>query len=134
MLLGGAGNDVLLGGTGDDTLVGGAGTDSLRGDAGNDVFRFTAWTDLGLGNARDVITGFVSGQDKIDLGLIDTDAAAPGDQGFTFVTTGFGTVANQVAYANGIVSINTDTDADAEYQIQLIGTVPPTLTASDFVL
>ena len=46
----------------------------------------------------------------------------------------FGSAAGQVSYANGVVSINTDTDAAAEYAIKLVGTVPATLTADNFVL
>lgn len=134
VLNGGAGNDTLVGGSGNDTLVGAAGTDRLSGQAGNDFFHFAAWTDLGLGTARDVITDFTRGQDKLDLSLIDASAAKNGDQAFSFVTSGFGTAAGQVRYANGIVSINTDTDAAAEYEIQLIGTVPVSLTVADFVL
>ncbi|NML15700.1 calcium-binding protein [Azohydromonas caseinilytica] len=134
VITGNAAANTLDGGAGNDVLIGGAGTDRLTGGIGNDVFRFAAWTDLGLGTARDVITDFTRGQDRIDLSLIDANAALAGDQAFSLVTTGFGTAAGQVRYAGGIVSINTDTDAAAEYEIQLIGTVPTALGATDFVL
>ena len=136
-LSGGDGNDTLIGGTGKDTLIGGAGTDLLTGGDGNDIFKFTALTDLGLGSlARDVITDFKSGQDKIDLAAIDPNSALRGDQAFVWVTK-FNATAGQVRFAadgqgNGIVYLNTDRDADAEFEIMLTGVT--TLTAADLVL
>ena len=134
VITGNAGANTLSGDAGNDTLIGGAGTDRLTGGTGNDTFRFGAWTDLGLGAARDLVTDFTRGQDRIDLSLIDANAALAGDQAFSLVSTGFGTAAGQVRYAGGIVAINTDTDAAAEYEIQLIGTVPAALAVTDFVL
>ena len=133
-LTGNTANNALDGGSGHDVLIGGGGTDRFTGGSGNDTFRFATWSDLGLGTARDVVTDFFSGQDKIDLSAIDASAAKAGDQAFAFVTSGFGKAAWQVTYANGIVSINTDTDTAAEYEIQLIGKAPGALSALDFVL
>lgn len=124
------GDDLLLGGAGRDTLIGGAGADTLRGGAGEDVFRFQAWTDFG----GDRITDFTRGQDRIDLSLLDPALGTTGDQAFTFVTTGFGSAPGQVHYCEGVVAINTDTDEEAEYTIELVGKVPKTLSAEDFVL
>jgi Ca2+-binding RTX toxin-like protein len=133
-LSGGAGNDVLVGGAGIDVLAGGAGKDSLTGGTGNDFFDFNALSELGLGStARDVITDFTVGQDKIDLSTIDARSALTGDQAFTFVSS-FTTTAGQVRYSGGIVYLNTDTDTAAEFEIQLTGTVPASLTAASFVL
>jgi hypothetical protein len=56
-----------------------------------------------------------------------------GDQAFTFVSS-FTTTAGQVRYSGGIVYLNTDTDTAAEFEIQLTGTVPASLTAASFVL
>lgn len=146
---GGAGNDTMSAGTDASTLNGGDGNDRLTGDdfhgtlnggAGNDIIEVLAETadsddvrvnggigadfiDVGLGQAgigttevtcdynaishspagagRDVITGFDGADgDRIDLSDIPV--------------TG-------LSYAGGILSINTDTDAVAEMQIQLIG-------------
>jgi|GEM_PF-2388393 len=134
VLDGGAGDDILNGGLGDDTLIGGTGTDVLTGGGGNDIFDFNSLRDLGLGaDNRDVITDFISGQDKIDLSTIDANRALAGDQAFDFITTAF-TAAGQISYNNGIVSINMDADAASEFEIELTGTVPASLSAADFVL
>ena len=133
-LTGNGSDNTLNGGGGADTLTGGAGADRLTGGSGNDVFCFASLADLGLGQGRDVITDFTRGQDKIDLSLIDANLEKFGDQAFSLVTSGFGKVAGQVKYADGIVSINTDTDTAAEYEIQLIGKAPGALSALDFVL
>ncbi|WP_156901692.1 hypothetical protein [Azohydromonas australica] len=50
------------------------------------------------------------------------------------MTTSFGSKAGQLRYSAGIVSINADEDAEAEFQIQLIGNVPAALSVSDFML
>jgi Ca2+-binding RTX toxin-like protein len=57
-------NDLLVGMSGNDTLVGGVGSDTLTGGLGNDVFRFNARPTV---DSFDIITDFVSGQDKIQL-------------------------------------------------------------------
>ena len=131
---GDTGNDAIKGEAGNDTLVGGAGKDSLTGGAGNDLFDFNALDELGLGSAaRDVITDFTVGQDKIDLATIDANTALAGDQAFKFVTS-FTAAAGQVRYSQGIVYLNTDSDTATEYEIALTGVVPASLKATDFVL
>jgi Ca2+-binding RTX toxin-like protein len=69
-LVGGTGNDVLRGGDGNDILFGGAGADILEGGAGNDMMWGDAGADVFLfseGFGSDVIHGFASSQDQIDL-------------------------------------------------------------------
>ncbi|MEY4980083.1 MAG: hypothetical protein RLZZ352_2353 [Pseudomonadota bacterium] len=133
-LIGNARNNQLNGSSGNDILLGGAGRDTLTGGAGNDIFDFNALSDLGLGStARDVITDFTVGQDKMDLSTIDANTVLAGDQAFAFVTS-FTTTAGQVRYSGGIVYLNTDADVDAEFEIALTGVVPTSLSATDFVL
>ena len=67
-LEGGGGNDRLYGGGGDDFLIGGTGNDFLRGDAGADIFVFSE------GHGDDTVTGFVDGEDLIDLTAFSSDA------------------------------------------------------------
>ncbi|MBO4400722.1 MAG: hypothetical protein J5809_02635 [Selenomonadaceae bacterium] len=59
---GGEGTDKLFGDAGNDTLIGGKGNDCLTGGAGADVFYYES------GDGSDVITDYVSGQDKIKIG------------------------------------------------------------------
>lgn len=61
-LSGGGGADYLVGLEGNDILWGGEGNDMLVGGAGADVFSFNREEGL------DLITDFVSGTDKINLG------------------------------------------------------------------
>lgn len=136
VLEGWSGNDVLLGGANNDVLAGGQGKDVLTGGAGNDRFNFNGLNHLGTSRAtQDVITDFTRGQDKIDFSGIDANTRLAGDQAFTFVSAfSANASAFQVRYSNGVVYLNTDADNGAEYQIQLTGSVPTSLAASDFVL
>ena len=134
ILTGNDGNNTLIGGLGNDILIGGAGKDTLTGGAGNDIFKFISLMDLGLGNKdRDVITDFFSGQDKIDLSAIDANINLLGDQALTLISTRFN-APGQISYNAGIISINTNNDSAAEYEIQLTGVIPTSLAVSDFML
>lgn len=64
-LLGGKGDDSLDGGEGNDRLEGGRGDDTLTGGTGQDLFVFAP-----RGGA-DLVTDYVDGQDRIDLGAYD---------------------------------------------------------------
>jgi Ca2+-binding RTX toxin-like protein len=79
-LSGDAGNDMVNGGSGNDTLLGGAGNDRLNGDGGQDRLVGGAGLDFLNGGAdadtfalthkqadRDWISGFVSGEDKLEI-------------------------------------------------------------------
>ena len=135
VLTGGAGNDVLVGGAGNDTLIGGAGKDVLTGGTGKDVFKLNSRTESGLSNTqRDVITDFVSGQDKIDLSAIDADTALIGSQPFTGLI-GANEVfsqAGQLRLNAGVLYGNTDADEAAEFAIAL--TSVTALANTDFML
>lgn len=61
ILSGAGGNDQISGGEGNDILLDGAGTDHLQGGAGADTFILTQ------DGARDIISDFQSGIDRIDL-------------------------------------------------------------------
>ncbi|MCP3733949.1 M10 family metallopeptidase C-terminal domain-containing protein [Sphingomonas sp. RP10(2022)] len=141
-LNGGDGKDVLIGGDGDDTLIGGRGTDTLTGGAGKDIFRFESTADSVAGSARDVITDFLSGTDKIDLSAIDANSSifARGDQAFTFIGTGKFTAAGQLRYSYQmiggkeytVVEGNTDILNSADFSVALLG--HHNLTANDFFM
>ena len=145
-LAGSGGNDVLSGLGGNDILFGGAGRDTMTGGAGNDVFRYTAVNETGTSStARDVITDFVRGQDRIDLSAIDANSglfSASGNQAFTFLATpgqaftGAGQLGFRYETIGGvvhtIVSGNVDLLRGADFSITLVG--QQLLTASDFML
>ncbi|MBF9234190.1 M10 family metallopeptidase C-terminal domain-containing protein [Microvirga sp. BT350] len=137
LVLGGQGNDKLFGDAGDDTLDGGAGTDILVGGAGADVFRFSGKSDSSPGKNRDVILDFMQGADKIDLSGIDANTRKKGDDSFNTLLSAKEkfTAAGQMRYdaKKGILSLNTDKDAAAEFEIHLKNK-PAFLKLSDFIL
>nr|WP_284739293.1 M10 family metallopeptidase C-terminal domain-containing protein [Rhizobium sp. CG5] len=140
-LIGNGGNDRLYGGNGNDWLQGGAGADRLFGGAGRDVFDFNALSDSRPSQA-DVISGFVSGQDRIDLSHIDGTGQAAG-YAFSFLATegaAFTRHAGELKWsqtgtgsnARTIIEGDVNGDAAADLKIILIG--HHDLTASDFLL
>jgi Ca2+-binding RTX toxin-like protein len=103
-LTGGLANDFLVGGAGDDRLDGRQGDDSFIGGAGADVFIFTGKP------GSDKIIDFASGMDKIDLSAYDISwanvSAAPSGE-------------------NTIISVDTDLNGAADFQITLVKAAAP---------
>jgi serralysin len=121
---GGTGNDVLIGNQGANLLDGGRGADQLTGGAGADTFLFRTG-DSGPG-ARDFISDFVSGQDKISF---------EGFGGLSFVgNAAFSGEANELRYwnegASTFVGIDANGDRNADFLIELSGTLA--LSSTDF--
>jgi hypothetical protein len=159
-ILGGAGNDTINGGAGDDIIQGGAGVDRLTGGANADTFVFASTADSAPGasgfinnnpvfnrasgaGARDVITDFTPGEDRISLSAIDANTKLAGNQAFKFLGTAAFTSApgglvyrqfNETGTANDITVVYGDVNGDklADFQIELSGL--KTLTAADFIL
>lgn len=133
------GNDIINGGAGNDTLIGGAGYDTLTGGSGNDVFVFRSAGEIGdRPGARDVITDFAQGQDKIDLSGIDANSNVSGNQAFTFIAgdgssfTGTpGDLAWHTSNGNTIIQGDLNGDRIHDFEMELRGEV--SLKASDFV-
>lgn len=139
VLSGGAGNDTIAGGGGNDRLIGGTGADRLNGGSGADVFDYNAVGESGITYAtRDIISGFVRGQDRIDLATIDAVASTAGNDTFSFIGTRAFSAAGQVRYVydagTGVGTLygNTDADSTAEFSIQLAGV--SALSAADLIL
>ncbi len=132
-LFGGAGDDQLLGGTGADRLSGGPGADRLTGGAGADVFVFSAASHSPASRgARDVITDFDHGVDRIELSAIDANTERGGHQDFNFIGgAAFSDSPGELRNASGLLSGDTDGDGRADFQID-VGT--NALTADDFIL
>jgi Ca2+-binding RTX toxin-like protein len=137
-LTGGAGNDTLTGGVGDDTLDGGGGVDQLSGGAGHDLFVFEQGKTGKTMDTADTIVGFVSGEDKIDLSLMDAikKNLAP-DDAFTFIgASPFHKVAGELHYevvgSDTFVSGDMSGDGKPDFFIHLTGVT--SLSSGDFIL
>ena len=146
---GGNGFDRIYGRRGDDTLEGGNGGDVLYGNNGADVMtggltaqrdRFVYFsasdTGVGAGN-RDIITDFQTGLDRIEISRIDADLGRNGKQKFDFIgDTAFSGTAGELRYeqSGGITVVQADQDGDgnADFEIELTGTI--TLVEGDFLI
>ncbi len=111
-IYGGTGNDRIDGGIGNDVLQGGPGTDALRGGSGRDVFRFVETDESDVGAARDRIVDFIPGLDRLDIRALDV---GPTD----------------VSYVDGILSIDSDRDGEADFEIAFTNSAD--LEMADFV-
>lgn len=123
-------NDTLLGDAVANMLRGAAGNDRLTGGAGADKFVFNAVTDSGkAAGARDVITDFLKGTDKIDLS---------GFAGiFSFKGTGAlggGTPSVNYAQVSGNTIVGLDVDGNGTLDMQLELTGLHALAGGDFLL
>jgi Ca2+-binding RTX toxin-like protein len=98
------GADTLAGSGGAETLSGGAGQDLLTGGAGADVFLFQTAASSAI--ARDVITDFVAGTDKIAFGLGAANNGT-GPAGFSAGADAASFAAAQ-ATAAALISVGTD--------------------------
>jgi hypothetical protein len=141
-LLGLAGNDRLDGGSGNDWLNGGAGADRLTGGKGADTFVFRSAAEIGRSaGARDRITDFDPGHDRIDLSAIDANGPEAGDS-FTLLarnkafTGDAGELRWYTTTANGkavtIVEGDLDGDKLADFRLDLDGKLA--LGKGDFLL
>jgi len=133
-LYGESGDDKLFGGNGNDKLFGGTGADWLDGGAGRDTFVLEADGsrdtvvirpgDTGKSAATaDVISGFESGIDKLDL-------SAFGKMAFSSASLFSGKGAEAI-FANGLLLIDSNGDKAIDAVIKFEGLA--TLTANDLV-
>jgi len=125
----------LMGNDGNDVLTGGGGADILEGGQGLDVFMYTSVADSGVGSVlRDVILDFDATIDQIDLLAIVNGGT------FDFRTDieggAFTGTANRVeARFNNetkILEIDTDSDQQADMEIELQNVDGATLDENDF--
>ena len=135
----GAGNDTVIGSDSGDIIKAGLGSDVLTGGLGNDRFVFEKTLDSRTGGAFDRILDFTSGQDQIDLSVIDANTKVSGNNAFTLLSenAAFTRVAGQLRVDTtlaGVTKVFGDINGDgvADFEIQLTDTHH--LTASDFIL
>ena len=140
-LYGRAGDDYLYGEAGADAFYGGTGADVMTGgdDLGRrDRFIFFNMVETGVGAGnRDIITDFVSGEDRIEISRFDADLTQGFKQRFDFVgDAGLSGVAGELAYVhsggNTIVQGDVNGDGVADFEIELSGIMD--LTAIDFLI
>ncbi|MBW6397628.1 M10 family metallopeptidase C-terminal domain-containing protein [Roseomonas sp. HJA6] len=137
-LYGNGGADTLAGGDGNDTLYGNGEADTLSGEDGADRFRFLTANESPAG-ARDVITDFTSGMDRIDVAQIDASTTTAGNQAFLWAGTGsfIGGGVASARYATvvkGSVDVTFDINGDntVDIAIRLLGV--GSLSEGDFLL
>ena len=131
-----------VGGSGNDRITANEAQNRLAGGGGADVFAFTGedaqaeWLRSdGKKQLPDVITDFVSGQDRIDLSAIDAVRGTGANEAFSWIgAAAFSGVAGQLRAeaAGGHVRIEGDTDGNggADLVIIVSGTA---ILAGDFV-
>jgi Ca2+-binding RTX toxin-like protein len=135
-----SGNDVIwsveniITGSGDDVITANGSVNVMDGGNGDNTFRFQSAGDAD----GDVIVGFNPG-DKLDLGGIDANSGAAGNQSFTIVSgglTGPGQLMITLAQMDGedvtLVQGTTGDGDEADFTITIKGSHD--LTASDFSL
>jgi Ca2+-binding RTX toxin-like protein len=137
-LFGGKASDTLKGGALADLIHGNLGADMLSGGGGADMFQYNNSAESTAGS-RDQILDFTAGSDRIDLGRIDADTSAAGNQAFSWIgSNGFSGSAGQLrAYQQGgtwFVEGDTNGDAVADLVIALTLVGPTPLSAADFLL
>ena len=133
-LLGGRGKDTLAGGSGNDTLTGGAGADQLTGEGGRDRFVFAEASDSARG-ARDLITDFRHGSDRIDLRGIDANETARGEQSLRFIGAADSGDTGELYFVRdgGLRLLRADLDGHGGYDFE-IAVKGGALTEGDFLL
>jgi Ca2+-binding RTX toxin-like protein len=132
-------DNVIEGNSAANTIIGGSGRDTLIGGAGADRFAWNFAEETGTTvPTMDVILDFNFAQgDRIDLGGIDANTYAAGDQAFRVIGQGaFTGTPGEINYfysgGNTIIQLQTGMDPDVEGGIVLSGIHTP--DASWFVL
>ncbi len=133
---GGEGGDYIIGDAGNDTITGGDGVDTMSGGAGTDTFIFTATTNSTnmVWIARDTITDFVSGVDKLDLSAFAGTLVFRG-MASSFTGAGNEITANQSlepGVDHTIISLDIDGDRVSDMMFNLRGFI--TVSGGDFIL
>ncbi len=130
---GGAGNDTLFGGNNADTIAGGGGADNITGGGGADVLTGGDGADNfvvegSLGTARDTITDFASGSDKLKVAI--SSSAATIDATFKGNVTNAGDASAVMTSAPGQYVFNT---TNSTLMIDGVGTAANGLITGDDV-
>lgn len=124
---GDAGNDIISGGLGRDTLTGDFSDKHLEGNRGNDTFRYLSINDS-LSASPDKITDFETGSDKIDISSLkkinNCDVMIKLVNKFSKQKNEMMINYNKTENLTKLL-LDHDGDGQAEFQIDIIGTVDP---------
>ncbi|MEQ8823706.1 MAG: M10 family metallopeptidase C-terminal domain-containing protein [Filomicrobium sp.] len=136
LLNGERGNDKLFGEAGNDWITGGLGRDFLIGGAGRDRFEYSSVRESN-GAVRDRIYDFTSGEDRINVSMIDASTRIAGDQRFAFIgSDSFTRTAGELRFEQfaRFVRVEADVNGDgrADMQIDVFG--ERSLLHDDFIL
>jgi Ca2+-binding RTX toxin-like protein len=108
-ILGFDGNDILDGGGGNDILTGGLGKDLMNGGAGADRFVLATGAHS-VGSSFDVITGFDSREDRIDVAIVRASVAWAGGP------------ANVASFESDLLFTEIDVNFDAGHHVLFVVT------------
>lgn len=123
---GGDGDDIIRGNAGDDIIIGGLGADIMKGGLGEDTFIFNSAAEIGNGAITDLISGFRSGEDDIDLSALGA---------LTFIgTTAFSGTAGELRYFKGSGELRGDLDGNTSVDFILRLDPNTALVAGDLIL
>lgn len=137
ILRGDGGNDKLYGGSATDKLMGGDQQDQLTGGLGKDKFIFAFISESAAGaDARDTITDFEQGSDKINLKAMDANAVAAGSQEWVFVGAGAFSGAGTLRYEQSVASTRLlgDANGDGNADFAIFVAVSVAFAADDLIL
>lgn len=109
----GAGNDLINGGSGNDTIAAQAGADIITGGSGNDSIALGVDSDMDTvifgaaagSNGNDIITNFISGTDKLNVGALTTSSAVTAVTGALTITN------NKLYFLDSGIAGNADSAA-----------------------
>jgi serralysin len=132
------GNDIdnrLVSGAGADTLLGGGGRDIINpgNDSERDVIVFRGLSDTTVAG-RDVVQGFDTGEDQLDLRAIDASNQVVGDQDFDFGGSVAGAFAVWTKLTTTATIVLGDVTGDAKADMMIILAAVTDLSASDLIL
>ena len=138
MLTGNDAGNRLFGKGGSDELIGGLGRDVLNGGAGADQFDYISMADsAAFSHGRDIIWGFKSGKDLVDLSALDAQSNNTDNDTFIWIDSDdFTLVKGQIRWhctGKGVL-IEADRNGDGSTDFSLMLANTASVTENDFVL
>jgi len=130
----GAGDDMITLGNGNNTVVGGAGADTITAGSGVDIFQYGAVSESN-NSTRDIINGFATGQDKIDISGLTMGSFNFLGLGGSLTGDSTNTEANVVADStHWLLQIDINADGLIDGNDVVIQLDTSSIAAGDFVL